>query len=160
MYHSASRSRGLQKMFFRDVLRFQKLLFQYVLRFQDASTSIKNYPTRIQGFSKISQIYQDLLGFQDHPTCFRISKILLRFHHVEFPCFLFKQSLTPTVLTPPKINFILFGPTNSNKNCTLTINVFFDTHPSEQKKCWLPNVETYKNKMFGQYCHNFLDLLK
>ena len=100
MYHNVSRSQRFGLLIFKDVLRFQK---NDLPKCSEIPGSIQTYSKSVQDLSKICQIYQDLLRSQDYPKCFRISKILARFHHVGFLCF--KRWLKPIVFDPPTFNF-------------------------------------------------------
>ena len=108
-------------LFFQDVpwcFKISKIPKFDLPRCTKIPRSIRNQiklPKTYPAFSNILQIYQDLLIFQDHPNCCKISKILLSFHHVGFLCF--SQSLTFIVFDATKIISISvtpsFGPGSS-----------------------------------------------
>ena len=75
--------------------RFHKLIPRFIQHYQN---SCNRYPI----FLKIFLICEELLRFHDYPNCFRISKIVLIFHNVDFQFVCSERSFAPFVLDPQK----------------------------------------------------------
>ena len=84
--------------------RFGFIDFPRCTKISNIDLRIPNYPNteHIQYFSHLFHNYWDLLRLQDFPKCFRISKIISRFHNVDFR---FSTIVNPFFLSPQQFNF-------------------------------------------------------
>ena len=128
--------------------RFQDVTVQEILRFQDSCNIIKLIKHNIIYFSNVLQNYLDLLRFQDYQKCFRISRILWRFHHVGLPL-LFKTIVNADCLGRTKIKLSIW----------VTPTTFFICQTCQISKLQVPKISKFRKCVLDLFLNVQSDLV-